>query len=266
MAANLVTPTDELTGLPHAILPIDISADARDNFEDFHHHYFPRRDPELLPRTNLNPNAQPEEYNLEDIAAVALRVCRGQLLPRTVHNLGHRRLLKTDLPTTVDEKYVCVTKACSGIISRVAIDLRRPDDDLLVYMDDVTFQKVANPKVLCGERAYYDKPANFRRRIIGSFLLKYAAQQDLSHVSSIVIDEFLDTAVERRRIELGNLLLRDALELSLAPVLLLHDQFRKQGMVQPGKSDMRNAIKKYIHPERLAAYYSDLTINLSITA
>lgn len=262
MAANIITPTDELTGLPHAILPFDINAGEGKHFEDFHHHNFPRRSPELLPYYNLDPNVQPEDYCLSDIAAVALRVCRGQLLDRPVHDLAHKRLLGPKLPKTVQEKYVHVTKACAGIVSRWAIDLRQPDEQLLVRMDDETFKRVANPKTLCGERYYYDRPANFRRRIIGSFLLQYALEQDLSHVSPTVIDEFLATKRNSRRTELGNLLLRDAIEISLAPVIPLHNQLKQQGMVQPGKADMRSAIKKFIHPERLTAYHLSLSAKL----
>lgn len=266
MAANLITPFDEITGLPHAILPFDIVPKTGEDFDDFHHHHFPRKSPELLPQINRNPNVQPEDYCLEDIAAIALRVCRGQLLSRPLHNLGHKRLATVRLPTSVDEKYITVTKACAGIVSRWAIDLRRPDEDLLVYMDDFTFRKVADPKVLCGERAYFDRPANYRRRIIGSFLLKYALEQDLSHVLPAVINEFLDTKVQSRRTELGSLLIRDALEVSLAPVLPIHAQLKRQGMIQPGKSDMRTAIKKFIHPERLPSYYNDLSLKLRPTA
>lgn len=266
MAANIPTPTDEMTGLPHPILPFDTPPDDNRNFEDFHHHNFPRRSPELLPSINLNHDAQPEDYCLEDIASVALRVCRGQLLSRPVHEIAHKRLLGPQLPKTVQDKYIHVTKACAGLVSRWAIDLRQPDEDLLVYMDDRTFQKVADPKILCGERYYYDRPANFRRRIIGSFLLQYALEQDLSHVSPLVVDEFLDTKVDSRRTELGNLLLRDALEISLAPVLPLHSRLKKQGMVQPGKANMRSAIKKFIHPERLPAYHRDLSAKLTTAA
>lgn len=266
MAAEIITPTDSYTGLPHPILPYEADAPAILQFEDYHHHNFPRRARELTPKHNLNPNAQPEDYGLEDIASIAVRVCRGQLLARYVHEAGHKKLLGPHLPTTVDEKYIHVTKACSGLVSRWAIDLRRPEDDLLVYMGDTTFNKVADPRVLCGERYYYDRPANFRRRIIGSFLLQYAVQQDLSHVSPLVIDEFLGTRCTERRTELGNLLLWDALELSLAPVLPLHNELKKQGMVQPGKADMRSAIKKFIHPERVPAYHASLTAKLTAVA
>lgn len=266
MAAEIITPTDVLTGLPHPILPYDVTPRYGRNFEDFHHHNFPRRSPELLPALNLDPHAQPEDYGLSDIASIALKVCRGQLLLRTVHESGHKKLLGPELPTTIKDKYIHVAKACAGIVSRWAIDLRRADDDLLVYMDDDTFAKVANPKVLCGERYYFDRPANFRRRIIGSFLLQYSLEQDLSHISSQVVDQFLSTDDAARRMELGNLLLRDALEISLASVLPLHRQLKMQGMVQPGKADARASIKKYIHPERLPSYHQSLYQKLMLVA
>ena len=262
MAAEIVTPTDYETGLPHVILPYESSNGTSSDFWDFHHHNFPRRAPELTPQINTNPNAQPEEYGLEDIASLAARVARGQLLPRAVHEKGHQRLLGPVLPSTVDEKAVHVIKACSGLLSRFAIDLRRPDDDLLVYMDDDTFERVASTKVLCSERAYYDRPANFRRRIIGGFLLQYAVEQDLSHVSNSTIEQFLDTKDASRRLELGNFLLMEALRVGIAPVVPVHKRLKELGMVQPGKRDVEASVKKFIHPERLPSYHGELTTKL----
>lgn len=266
MAANVITPTDVVTGLPHPILPYAAPSRYGQSFEDYHHHNFPRRAPELLPQNNTSPHAQPEAYDLEDIASIALRICRGQLLARNVHEAAHQKLLGPDLPTSVDAKYIHVVKACSGLVSRWAIDVRRPDDDLLVYMNDDVFERVTGSKVLCGERAYYDRPANYRRRIIGSFILQYALEQDLSHVSNQVVDEFLDTKLMSRRSEIGNLMLFDALELSLAPVIPIHSRLSLEGMVQPGKKGVRTSIKKFIHPERLPAYYNGLSAKLSAIA
>lgn len=265
MAAEMRTPTDPETGLPYAILPLQ-SQDHEDVFWDYHHHFFPRRHPLLLPAHFRDSVQAPESFTLTELAALAVRVSRGQLLPRQTHELGHKRLLGPELPETLEEQFITVSKACAGVVSRWAIDLRRPADDLLVYMDEDTFDRVASPKKLCTERAYYDKPADYRRRIIGSFIVKYAIEQDLSHVSPTLIHEFLDTGNDDRRHELGNFLIKEALEVGMAPVLPQHHELKRKGLIQPGKRDARTAIKKYIHKEKLPVYYDTLSAKLKAVA
>lgn len=248
-------PTDEVTGLPYTILPVDLSyAHDLDEHVNYHHHFYNRRHPDLEGNYELTGHqlANPEDIPFPIIAGLAVRISRGQRLPIGLHQLAHRRYpIGPALPHNIDEKFTTAVKACSGIVSRWALDLRSNDGDRLVYMDDDLFERVASPKLLCTERVYYDKPANHRRRILGNFFLRYAANQNMQEVvSQKVIQEFLKPRDDIHRRAVGNFILREAMEARLEPLRPMYREMKKLGLVQPGRPDVRTAIWKYIHPER----------------
>jgi len=262
----LPTPTDEITGLPHLILPYDVEPEL--SWDDYHHHFFPRRS--LEPVLEKGASRDPEDLPLDTLADLAVRMSRGQLLARGVHMEAHRKRGGPRLPKTLDEKFNTVVAACSGVVSRFALDVRLPADKALVYMDDDTFAKVADPKVLCTERAFYDRPANYRRRVFGSFLMRCSLEQDLTQaISPRVIDLFLDaveTNNEARKAELGNLILKEALEVRLAPIEPIHRELRRQGLVQPRRTDLRTATRKLLHNDARPRYWSVLAGKLLTAA
>lgn len=260
-------PTDPITGLPYAILPVESDYLGDDSIVvNYHHHFYNRRDPELegeyrlLPEDFDNLDAIP----LEILAGFALRISRGQRLPGGTHQLGHRRYPRGPvLPTTVNEKFIIAAKACSGIVSRWALDVTAPKSERFVYMDDDVFAEVASPKLLCTERVYYDKPADHRRKVLGGFFLRHAAMQDLSHISERIVDEFLHTQDDNRRRAVGNVILREAVEVSLAPVIPIYRELKAKGMVQPGRPEPRAMVWKYVHPHRREAALSGLAQRLA---
>lgn len=260
MAAEWLTPTDEIIGLPCLVLPYDVPGDR----VDYHHHFFPRRSPELVPGFDISDSAPaPGNMNLEDLASMALRMSRGQLLPRAVHELAHKKLLGPTLPQTVDDKFTTTIKACTGMVSRWAVDVRRPEDDMLVLMDDATFSQAASRRVLCTERVYYDRPANYRRQIFGNFFLQYALSKDLEFISPDTVDQFLDAKDDNRQRELGNLILKEALRARIDSVMLLHQRMVREGNIQPGRPlNVATSIRKLIHEESLASFYPILTERL----
>lgn len=247
-------PIDPVTGLPHAILPMYVAPHPNHRRTvNYHHHFYNRRHPDLEGDLRLTDDhfQNPENIPLDAIAGLAVRMSRGQQLPIGTHELIHRRYAQgPKLPHTIDEKFVTAVKACSGVVSRWALDVTAPKGRELVYMDDIVFEKVASPKLLCVERANHDKLANDRRRVLGNFFLRYAALQDLGHISERHIDEFLNTADDKRRLAVGNYILREAVEVSIAPLVPMYRELKQQGMVQPGKSDLSTAIWKYVHPHR----------------
>lgn len=247
-------PTDEVTGLPYAILPKDFTYAAElDGAVNYHHHFYNRRHPDLEGEYRLSAEqlANPEDIPFPVIAGFAVRISRGQRLPMTLHQLAHRRFpIGPILPHTIDEKFITAVKACSGVVSRMALDVTAPEGKQLIRMNDETFMKVASPKLLCTERVFYDKPANHRRRILGNFFLRYAVRQDLSHVSERQIDEFLHTDNAAARLAVGHAILREAMEVGLAPVIPMVRELKAQGMVQPGRPDVSTAVWKYVHPNR----------------
>jgi hypothetical protein len=154
-------------------------------------------------------------------------------------------------------------KACSGMVSRWALDTRRPEDNMLVYMDDETFAKATDKKVLCTERVYYDRPATYRRQIFGHFFLRYAIAKGLDGISPSTVDQFLDTKDNLRKRELGNLILKEALRTQIEPMMPLHSQMVRQGNVQQGKPEsVVTSIRKLIPQETLPLYYPILTKSL----
>lgn len=246
--------TDPQTGLPYAILPRDPEyMDVSRGPTSYHHHFYNRRHPDLEGDHRLTNRHfdDPELIPMDVIAGFAVRISRGQRLPVWLHRRTHDHYpTGPKLPHTIDEKFVTAAKACGGVVSRWALDLSSPYRNKLVHMDDDLFERVASPRLLCTERVYADKPADHRRKILGSFFLRYAATRDLSHISEKVVDEFLGTRDDARRLELGGLVLREAMEMSLAPVLPIYRDLKAQGMVHPGRPDIRTTVWKYVHPHR----------------
>ena len=249
MAANIVTPTCEITGLPHPVLIYDHPDNRASGLTNYDHAFFDRMDPAL-----------------QDDAGRAVRMSRGQMLPMWLHRLKHDRLIGPELPQTREEKFIVAAKACSGVVSRWAIDLRRPDDDLLVYMDNETFNYVTDASRMHIEQAHKPKGLIHRQRVIGSFFLKYALEQDLGHISDSLINEFLSTADSLRKKEIGNLMLTDALSISLAPVLSIHRTLQTEGMVQPHNNKLMPAVRQIVRKQKLVDYYEPLAEKLKQVA
>lgn len=244
-------PTDELTGLPYPILPIRARNVQPSKRKNYHHHFYNRRDPHLEGDLAISGRLHggPEHLTLEELAGVAVRMSRGQLLPSRIHKDAHDKYpVGPILPRTIDDKFITAVKACSGVVSRYGIDLSRPADQRLVYMNDKFFQSVANPNHLCTERKYYSRPADYRRRVLGNFFMRYALTKDLSHISEKTIDMFLSPRDEQMRREIGNFILFRAYESALEPVAPIYNELKQQGMVQPGRRDLVPSMKKLIHP------------------
>lgn len=249
MGAKIPTPTCEVTGLPHPILIYDHPLNQASGIKNYDHSFFDRYDPALC-----------------DDAGLAVRMSRGQILPTWLHRRKHERLSGPVLPQTRDEKFEVAVKACAGVISRWAVDLRRPDDDLLTYMDDQTFAYVTDVQRLHYEQALRPRGALHREKTIGSFFMKYALEQDLGHISSSLIDEFLSTINESRKKEIGNFMLAEALDASLAPVLSMHRNLIMEGMVQSSRTKLRPAVTRMIKRGKLVDYYQSLEQKLQSVA
>ena len=115
MAAELITPLDEISGMPLPILPQE-HLTIEDPTTNWHHAWHPKTDPGLL-----------------DLGGRALRHSRAQLVRMTDHNHGdankgkqvyHDFYAGPELPKTDREKfYQCVLSA-AGYVPERAIDLR----------------------------------------------------------------------------------------------------------------------------------------------
>ena len=112
MAAELVTPTDELSGLPLPLLPVEEVLPTDDGqVANWHHHFHPASDPALT----------------ETSGGKALRAARIQLVPIGHHNYTenayHRFYVGPPIPTERDEQLGMAVLSCAGYVPERAIDV-----------------------------------------------------------------------------------------------------------------------------------------------
>ncbi len=248
VSMGLATPTDELTGLPLPILIIDPpEKSANTSFVDYHHHYHPARDLETAGDAEL-----------------ALRRSRGQHLPRWLHEHYHTYFAGPEFPESRQDVFSRVVLACAGVVPRKAIDFSGFNGPKLVEIwDDSRFQRIHTSIKHEGEKRSGSR--NFYRSQIGVFFANYAIEQSFEDVvSDKVIDQFLSTKDPQRRKILGNLMLREAIDLSIAPVIPLHTSLKKEGIVRRRKTDLRDLIKDYFVRSRQADYYQAIDQKLRV--
>lgn len=246
-------PTDMYTGLPLPVVPTKLpEKNIGDCDTSYHHHFYLRKHPQL--EGNLREQNKlyiPETMTLEEIAGVSVRICRGQILQNATHREVHRRFpYGPRKPISIEEKFETVVKACAGVIPRMAIDIAKPEREDVVFMDNVLYTAMAQPQILIVEKYYYDRPANYRRTILGTFFMKYAAAQNLEHLSPRVIDEFLSTNDVGRRISLGRFILQEGIEVGVSAVQQTYDDLKKEGLVPTQRGSLARVVKKFIHPHR----------------
>lgn len=257
-------PIDMETGLPAVILP-----DSTENpYEvNYHHHFFNRRDPRLIGELGSVVNLVTTDLTLDQLAGVAVRMSRGQPLPKDVHVAFHREYgnIGKRLPATLDEKFKVAVQGCAGVASRWAIDLARPSSDQLVYMDDDTYNRVASPDKLCPEDNYYAFDKDVRRSLLADFFVRYALSHELTMISERVVDEFLHTRRAYRRRELGNFILAEALDASVDPIALEHNQLRHKG-ITGGVRSMQTMVRSRVRSRGLERHYLTLEESLQAVA
>lgn len=257
-------PIDAETGLPALILP---DSSQNPQVVNYHHHFFNKRHPHLLAQLGEVVNIVTEDLTLDELGGVAVRMSRGQPLPVDVHRAFHCEYdnIGKRLPTTVDEKFKVAVKGCAGVASRWAIDLARPRADQLVYMDDDTYRRVASPDKLCPEDNYYAFDKDIRRSHLADFFVRYALSRELTMVSGSIVDEFLHTRNEARRRKLGNFILAEALDASVDPVALEHNQLRRSGIVS-GVRSMQRMVRHRVRSGGLERHYPTLEETLLAAA
>jgi hypothetical protein len=194
MAAELVTPTDEYTGLPLAIAPkcepllFNPADDA-----DYHHGWHPSNAPLF-----------------KTVAGLALRNSWMQYIEKDLHNEGpfryHRFFAGPELPTKESDIYGRIVLACAGYVPDQVIDLSTEDPFARrATATEVKFLRMRNDIDPFGYRYLrygYDP--------IRVFFQDYALQQDLTHIRSSTIDEFLCTRDIEKKLKIGKFLLWNA--------------------------------------------------------
>ena len=134
---RLLYPVDEETRTPHLIRIFDEGSYKYGQYsckEDYDHSWYYSSSPDL-----------------KDPGGKAVRNSMGQVIPRRIHKIKNSRFGGLVwLPHTNTEKFVATIAGITGVASRWAVDVRRPDNDLLVYLDDTEFEFIGlglNPLV-----------------------------------------------------------------------------------------------------------------------
>lgn len=249
MVAELVTPIDELTGLPLPILQLDTPPNEPDSWEDFHHHFHPRLSTEL-----------------QGLDGLAVRYSRGQVLPRWLHQRYHDLFVGPPLPVSKQAKFTNVILAVSGVVPVTAVDLSVHGSFREVRMNEEQYQRVADPMRLHFERFGHSSKEPYKRNKIGQFFAEYLMSQDFSGaLSGPVTDEFLLTEDDARRKELGSLILRFVANETVAEITPIYQEMRHQGLVQPaGTIDLYKAVKRFFPKARFSEYHSALHDKLAV--
>jgi hypothetical protein len=240
-------PIDDLTGLPYAVLTVGGQRDIPFQGVTNHHHAnYPRQHLDLEGKMALSGGGNVlqnlDALSLGKLGGLAVRVSRTQRMVPELHQLAHKKFPKgPPVPHELHDKFITAVKNCAGVVPRIAVDVTAPEGRELVHMHDDTFNHVAHPWNLHPEEYYFKRPSGYQQRILGSFFLRFAAEQDISHISLRIIDEFLYTSDPVKRMNRGKFILREAMEVSVATVIPEHQALKRLGMTQ-GDRDVRGAV------------------------
>lgn len=242
MAAELVTPVDELTGLPLPILPIEPQHMAPFVRENFHHHFHPRASSEL-----------------QGCGGMAVRCVRGQRLPMGLHKRYHDLYSGPLLPDNDQDRFKICVLACAGYVARRAIDLTAHQEPQEVDLTEQDFDRYEIASRVCMERANKPGQVWVVRNTIGRFFAEHALKQDIEHISDRVIDEFLHTACAQRAKELGNFMLAEAVEVAIDPVMPVYSIASRRNLINPRFARRATTVvRSFFGKDFYPAYYTQL--------
>ncbi len=240
---GLATPVDEQTGIPLPILPI-LPSDQTSNtsFSDFHHHFHPER--QLVPGGD---------------AKLALRRSRGQDLPRWLHEHYHRYFAGPEIPKERSDIFRTVVLACAGVVPKEALDFsnRKSGPKVVRVTNDLVHKTIA--KTIKHEGLRRGSAGSYYRADIGIFFANYAIEQSLEDtISQSVIDEFLSTKKQARRKELGNLMIKKAILISIDPIVPVYADLRRDGLVHANNTDLYPRVRDFFVTSRTEDYHQAL--------
>ncbi len=256
---GLETPYDRVTGLPLPILPSEpLYPNSDTRLTDYHHHFHPRI--KLIdPRNSIiGPN---EKRLLKgDDGNIAVRMSRGQDLPRWQHEQYHKYFAGPGLPGTRADKFMTSLLACAGVIPDQAIKFTKQGPEIVTLGTDEQ-QLVAQS--LRHEGAQRSDMGRFYRNCIGFFFANYTLEQSIDDVvTERVIDQFLSAPNDHRRKELGNLILSHAIDHSVEPVRVLHNEYRKNGLIVRRPTELTSIVTDYFTRDRRKDYISAIELKL----
>jgi hypothetical protein len=212
MAAELVTPMDELTGVPYPIMPrtdLPPTPNGRvrniERVADWHHPFHPR-----------------SALISEGMGAMAIRNCRIQWAEYDDHHHKyHGAYLGPELPESPEDQFHTTVFATAGYVPPYAITFNSSRKPVVRPLDEGLRDKLWSSGQL-----RVGNPATVR-----DFLIAYTLQKDFKGVNDSTIDEFLHTTDMRRKHELGGTLLAIAAYDAAAPLQDTYKESRKQHLI-----------------------------------
>lgn len=218
---KLVTPTDELTGMPLPVLHSETIPRIYTGEEyNWHHHYHPSID-----------------KSLKGVKGLAVRHVRLQLLPVEKHNHYHHIFEGPNLPRSNQERFGHIVLACAGYIPSKAIDVYKDDPTEPVHLS-----KALRRRLQTGGEMQLRGTSN-----IAQFMRKHLISQDFSHVNDLLIDEFIHTKDIERKHFLGHWLLAIASEIAVEPIKPIYRQAMDDGLLAEPKPKLQNLVKSQIN-------------------
>jgi hypothetical protein len=217
MAARLETPTDTETGIPFVILPRDdlppVPTRRQSNRErrgDLHHPFHPKN--ELLHR---------------GLAGAALRHSRVQWVDYDDHHHKyHAEYMGPAVPETDEAVFQTVVPVAAGYVPPEAIAFGPLGKPYRAPLNDVQRQRLWNTREI-----RVANPAAVR-----NFMTDFALRHDFGGINESTIDEFLNTASEARRNELGGTLLAIAAYDAANLVEGVYRESRRRGLIPPERA------------------------------
>jgi hypothetical protein len=230
MAAELITPCDEVSGLPLPFAPAEITSLEGPGFSNWHHLFHPASAPQL-----------------QSVGGKALRNCRTQLVIANLHNMRegsyHSVFKGPPLPDADDSEsqfFYCVL-ACAGYVPAKGIDMTSVRPEIPITLSESQVQLIraqAQPKMVTNREFHnYMKkysteatPKKAWRRLevlhnrnaslsyeqfsygyepIRDFFRSYVIEHDID-ISSKVIKRFLSALEGEQRRSLGETILAAA--------------------------------------------------------
>lgn len=231
MAAELVTPTDKLSGLPLPIVPDkQWYPYGRPDIADWHHSWHPRLAPEL-----------------RSVGGLALRNCRLQLTARKFHNEGehsyHKYYRGPELPDEEDEQFRLVVLSVAGYMPTRGIDLSGEAPREI----DLTPRQLSILRKQDSDKEFAYRSFRYGYEPVRDFLSSYCIQNSIgdSRRTQLLVDEFLNTTDNDKRIYLGNLLLAKKSEIASEPIRELYVAAKNKGLLHPRMPHSPHTLVKY---------------------
>lgn len=177
MAAERITPTDELTGLPLPVVPVQ-----HPERPDWHHHFHPRRSPLL-----------------QDLGGQAVRSVRVQKVDYRRHHYDyHNEYLGPPLPKTEKEQFATVIMAATGYMPTEAIAFKNHKPRVTKLHYDIRKRLQTSGEIKVDHKG-----------AVSEFIRQYVLAQNIQDINfnDLKVDEFLNTENTERRRVLGHTLL-----------------------------------------------------------